>query len=991
MIPTFILFVASILVIIPSLCSGGCIETERHALLQFKNGLLVPSNRLSDWVADGSDCCRWTGVVCHNVTDYVLELHLRTLSPQEYFGLDDRYDALEYEEYRYNTALGGNVSSSLLELKHLSYFDLSYNDFGGVLIPEFIGSLRSLRYLNLSGAGFFGKVPPQLGNLSNLHYLNLHSISFLYVENLDWVSSLSSLEFLDLTFVNLGKSLDWLKVMNSLPRLLELHLSHCRLPNLNPKLNMSSSLLVLDLAHNPFEGPIPNGLQNMTSSFLRELDLSGNHFNSFIPNWLYDLTNLQLLDLRFNQLQGRISSDIGNLSSLITLDLSWNHLEFENGIPKSFKNFCNLRSLELSGVKLNQEMNGILEILSCVSNVLNSLDLSYCELSGHLTDDLSYFKNLTTFRISYNSISGSIPLSLGEMTSLSDLDLSNNRLNGSLPVSFGKLSKLERVDISGNKLEGEVSHLHFTNLTRLYIFIASGNNIALRVTPNWIPPLQLEVLELGSWHIGSQFPNWVRRLKQLTNLDLSNSGISTPIPIWFWNSFSNYDYLNFSHNQMHGSIPNILLHNGLSSLIDLSSNIFSGEVPYFSPYVSALDLSNNSFSGSIFNFLCNNTDEEKQMQALNLERNFLNGEIPDCWGSWKKLAGLKLSNNYFGGNIPYSIGTLSLLQSLHLRNNNLSGEIPSSIKNCTHLVTLDFSENNLVGNFPKWIGNGFVNLRILSLHGNKFDGYLTKELCWLVSLHILDLAHNSFFGTIPSCFGNFTGMAIRNDSTGSFYIVSYYASFLERSLLVMKGKVMEYSTNLGFVRSIDISDNNLSGEIPKELTMLAGLLSLNLSRNALTGRIPHNIGDMKGLEAIDFSHNQLSGEIPESMTTLTFLGTLDLSYNNLSGRIPSGTQLQSLSSSSFTGNRLCGLPLTKNCTEDNDEPRSEEKDENEDEDEDEDEVDIWFYASMTFGFVFGFWGVVGSLVFIRRWRHLYFRFVYHLGEKIWWNFFCRFH
>ncbi|WCJ39083.1 disease resistance family protein / LRR family protein [Euphorbia peplus] len=1016
---TSILFFSTIL-FIATLCLGGCFQTERVALLQFKNSLSDPSDRLSDWVPDGSDCCRWTGVVCHNITGNVLELHLRTLSPDEYFGLDQYFlfyppDYEEYEEHRRKSAFGGNVSDSLLQLKRLSYLDLSYNNFGGISIPEFIGSLNSLRYLSLSEAGFGGFIPPYLGNLSNLHYLNLHGYMYDSVENLDWISSLSSLEFLDMSGIDLSRSFDWVKVMNSVPSLLELHLSGCELAIFNPtyltRLNASSSLLVLDLSNNNFEGPIPNGLQNITSPFVTELDLSGNRFNSSIPKWIYDLTHLQLLnlyynhirgqisssienltslrtlDLHSNQLRGQISSNIGNLTSLVTFDMSFNEeLEFENGIPNSFRNFCSLRKLYFSRVKLNQEINDVLATMSgCVSNVLQSLHLADCGLSGHLTHDLAYFKNLITFNIFGNSISGPIPSSFGELTLLSYLDLANNSLNGSLPVSFGNLKLLKEVHMSNNKMEGVISPLHFANLTRLVLFYASwmGKNVSLRVSSGWIPPLQLKVLGLGSWHIGSQFPDWLHSLKHLTDLDLSDSVISGPVPIWFWDSFPKYGSLNFSHNQMHGSIPNISFAGRDMGVIDLSSNKFNGVVPSFPSSLVAFDLSNNSFSGSIFNFLCNNMTEVKQMQVLNLERNLLDGEIPDCWRSWKYLTALRLSNNKFSGDIPNSIGTLSSLESLYLRNNNLSGEVPTSIQNCKKLLILDFSENNLVGNISIWIGSRFFGVSILSLHANNFDGYLPEELCHLVSLRILDLAHNNISGTIPSCFSNFTEMTTRNSSTSSFYASSNDGIFMQSAVLVMKGKAMEYTSNLKFVRSMDLSDNNLSGEIPDAITSLIELLSLNLSQNALTGRIPDNIGRMKGLEAIDFSHNKLSGEIPQSMSRLTFLGTLDVSYNDLSGRIPSGTQLQSFNSSNFIGNQLCGLPLIKNCSSDNIEPHIEEKDEN----EDEDEVDIWFYLSIVFGFVFGFSNVVGSLVFIKKWRD----FCFGLGEKMWGKFAPRSH
>ena len=81
------------------------------------------------------------------------------------------------------------------------------------------------------------------------------------------------------------------------------------------------------------------------------------------------------------------------------------------------------------------------------------------------------------------------------------------------------------------------------------------------------------------------------------------------------------------------------------------------------------------------------------------------------------------------------------------------------------------------------------------------------------------------------------------------------------------------------------------------------------------GSIPEKIGGMKELESIDLSRNHISGEIPPSLSNLTFLSYLDLSYNNLSGRIPSSTQLQSFDALNYIGNpQLCGEPLPKNCT-----------------------------------------------------------------------------
>uniref|UniRef100_A0A0A9AJH8 Uncharacterized protein n=1 Tax=Arundo donax TaxID=35708 RepID=A0A0A9AJH8_ARUDO len=46
----------------------------------------------------------------------------------------------------------------------------------------------------------------------------------------------------------------------------------------------------------------------------------------------------------------------------------------------------------------------------------------------------------------------------------------------------------------------------------------------------------------------------------------------------------------------------------------------------------------------------------------------------------------------------------------------------------------------------------------------------------------------------------------------------------------------------------------------------------------------HMIGNLQSLECLDLSNNQLSGEIPWCLSNLTSESYLNLSYNNLSGR-----------------------------------------------------------------------------------------------------------
>ncbi|KAH1084071.1 hypothetical protein J1N35_023832 [Gossypium stocksii] len=946
-----------------------CIQSEREALLKFKNHIIDPSNRLSSWV-EGGDCCKWIGVVCHNSTGHVHQLHLAALSP--------------YEQ--------SAINPSLLELKHLSFLDLSNNNFGSIRIPKFLGMLESLTYLNLSHAQFQGAIPHNLGNLSKLHYLDLGG-NDLKPKSLQWVAELSSLQYLDLSYADLHKATDWVQVTFKLPSLLELHLSECGLDN-DPSptsVNSTKSLLVLDLSGNSLSsvpkwifnlhglvsidlsgnslaGPIPDYFGNI--SFLEVLDLSFNFLSSSIPNSLYSLNRLHFLGLSDNQLQGTISSAIGNLSSVTHLDLSSNYM-LEGRLPTSLEYLCNLKEMDLSYNKIEDGISEILQSLSrCCLDSLESLDMSNNQLSGHLTDQLGQFKNLSYLSLAQNKISGPIPSSIGELSSLKFFDVSKNQLNGTFPLSFGRVESLETLDFGYNLLEGVVSETHFSNLTRLTILAASQNRLRFERNSSWIPPFQCERIELGHWHLGPKFPQWLKFQKKLSYLDISYAGISDVMPSWFLNLPTQFEYLNLSSNQFRGEISYLNVRN----FVDLSSNRFIGQLPRVFPTLQFLMFSNNSFSGSLFELLCNSSSR-KRMEVLYIDKNLISGDIPDCFNHWQGLELLNLGSNNLTGKIPPSLWHLNLTM-LNLRNNTMFGELPSTLQNSPYLIMLDLSENHFSGSVPAWIGDKLSNLVILSLRSNNFDGHIPHKICDLQFLQNLDLAHNNISGVIPKCFNNLSAMATTN-KTNNFVLAEYVGSFFLNALLVLKGREDEYGSTLGLVTSMDLSANNLTGEIPKEIGSLIGLLSLNFSRNLLTGNIPDSIGNMELMESLDLSMNRLNGEIPPSFSNLNFLNHFNVSYNNLTGQIPTSTQLQSFDNLSYVGNHLCGPPLTKNCTS-----KGIPTDVANNGSSSEGNIVNSLYVSIALGFVMGFWGVVAPLFFIRSWRIAYYRKLDHVCGKL---------
>nr|GMD73773.1 receptor-like protein 12 [Ipomoea batatas] len=920
---TFLTFVVTGLCI----CSGSnttgiCKEEEKQALLCFKEDSKIPWN----WV-DKADCCaEWEGVVCDHLTGHVIELDLSS------FG---------YNPQR------GKLSSCLLELKQLRYLDLSGLNFSESHIPNFIGSFVNLQYIDLSLAWFEGIIPHQLGNLSHLHTLRLGDYA-LKADSLDWLSSLSNLKVLDLSSANLSMVHNWAEVINMLPSLRELYLSACDISKLShPLVHNKSSLQVLDLSNNEFNTVIFRWIFNLDS--LISLQLFSCGFQSPFPDDPWNLTSLRTLDISGNEFHGHLPNGLWNLTSLSILDISEN--EFHGHLP-----------------------NGLWNLTS-----LSILDISENKFSGHLPNSLWNLTSLSSLDLSQNMFTGEIPKPIGKLNKLQTVSLYNNKLYGPLPENLGySFPMLENLYIEDNMLEGIVTENHFVNLTKLGSLQASGNRLTLNVSLNWIPPFQLGSLYLSGWKLGPQFPTWLRYQHSIVELDISNAGMQSEVPSWFWRSFQ-FSFLNLSHNQLQGKIQSISVVKPFgempsSALVYLGSNQFNGPLPRISSHTTELDLSNNSFSENVSNFLCHAQNVPYKLEILHLGGNQLFGEIPNCWMHWPHLKVINMGNNQLIGSIPNSIGLLDQLKSLDMHKNMLFGPIPPSLQNCTLLLKIDLAENGFTGKIPRWLGTRLLHLTFFRLRSNKFYGELPLEFCHLKSLRILDLSNNNLSGVIPWCLKNLTAMIneeVIQDGKFEMNYSFYTSGFRESAIVMTKGLEYEYYTIILLLfAEMDLSSNNFIGDIPIDLTNLSRLRSLNLSRNNLTGNIPMEMGNMKLLESLDLSRNQLSGKIPSSFSSLCSLGVLDLSYNNLSGKIPSGTQLQGFNASCYVGNNLCGPPVSQNCSVgDGKIPK------NKNEGDDDSSGVGWFYVSMAIGFAVGFWGICGSLFLMEPWRIAYFKFL----------------
>ena len=360
-----------------------------------------------------------------------------------------------------------SLPDTIGNLKELKYLDLFGNRLSSAAFSS-IYKLDKLESLNL-GANLIRELDNSIGNLTKLIILNLERNQLEHIP--ETIGNLINIEELNLQFnqlIQLPESIGNLKLVK------KIELKHNRLNKLPKSFYNLKKLIHLNLKENNFT-IIPESFGNLT--MLEFLDLR----ESMITNLPESFNNLiHLKDLKIDSLPS-------NIAAFEALEILHIYSKEVTSIPKAISSLKSLRELEM-------DLNKVKSIPSSIGDLISLENLLIVATqSEYLPESIGKLNNLKYLYLWENKIK-EIPPTIGKLENLKILDLSSNQISNT-PIEIGNLKKLEKLNLSRNNLTNLPTSLkNLDNLTELQL---SDNKF-------------------------SQLPLWLWKLKNLQKMFFSN-------------------------------------------------------------------------------------------------------------------------------------------------------------------------------------------------------------------------------------------------------------------------------------------------------------------------------------------------------------------------------------------------------------------------------------------------------------------------------------
>ncbi|MEQ8685595.1 MAG: hypothetical protein RIE86_09885 [Imperialibacter sp.] len=508
---------------------AGVFEQDYNALIALYNATNGTNwNNNAGWLLEGVEVRDWWGIaVNENRVTYI---------------------------YSANNNLTGFIPEEIGNLTGLQYVDFNNNHLTGT-IPSQIGSLPKLITFQVGGNQLSGSIPDEIGNLSNLQYLALNNNQLTGAIPVE-ISNLSPLLNLNLAFNQLSGTIP------------------AEIGNLN-------SLQLLTFSVNQLSGVIPVEIGNLSN--LENLWLASNQLTGTIPVEIGSLTNLSGLLLDGNSLTGSLPSELGNLQNLKNLNLSNNPIK--GAIPQSFANLdylaAEFNSFSYSGTNLCEPQNQEWLDWKTGRNITGSgivcgaTDLYVFRLEGidaHI-DPVTFTISLNLPGAEISATAAEFVVATGASATIGGVpQVSGTTVNDfSQPLTYtitsedGQESVEWTVNITNQSIVAGIIEQDYNALVAFYNATGGAN---WTNNTGWLQ----EGVEAQDWYgvgvsqnrvrsislvgnnLSGSIPDEIGNLSVVQSLYLDNNNLSGVIPAEIGN-LSELQTLQLSDNQLSGTIP----------------------------------------------------------------------------------------------------------------------------------------------------------------------------------------------------------------------------------------------------------------------------------------------------------------------------------------------------------------------------------------------------------------------------------------------------
>ena len=580
------------------------------------------------------------------------------------------------------------------------------------------------------------------------------------------------------------------------------------------------------------------GVTTAADGRVTELELITNNLTGEIPRELGDLTNLDRLLLNNNNLTGEIPRELGSLTNLTELWLGGRGRGrgLTGEIPREFGSLTDLELLVLNGNNL----------------------------TGEIPRELGSLMNLTDLYLALNNLTGEIPRELGGLTKLERLSFGSNNLTGEIPRELGSLTRLNFLSLGTNSLTGEIPREldGLTNLTRLLL---RENDLTGEIPRELGSLTDLEFLHLHNNRLTGEIPRELARFEDTINPQ--QSGVILPIE-----ADGTVDPDRAALEALYDATGGANWRRNTNWKTDAPLLEWEGVQANDANRVRVLRLADNNLAGPIPRELGNLTD----LRTIEFQDNNLTGEIPRELGDLTNLEFLNLQRNNLTGEIPRGLGGLDRLVALNLHDNDLTGGIPRELGSLTSLGQLNLNDNNLTGGIPRELGD-LANLGALRLHNNNLTGGIPRELGSLTGLRDLRLHNNNLTGEIPRELARFEDtinpqqngviLPVEGEDTVDPVDSAADKAVLEAFFDATGGA--NWNNNEGWKTDRPLSEwfgvTAGASAAGQDGTAEIRVTGLSLADNNLTGQIPRELADLPQLAALVLTGNNLTGTIPEEL------------------------------------------------------------------------------------------------------------------------------